>query len=43
MQKEEFLTYLYNYKRQGLYPNHKILDLGSRINAYGTAAGVTLT
>ena len=39
MADEEFSTYLYNYKRQGLYPSHNI-DLSIRLNAYGSAAGI---
>jgi hypothetical protein len=36
---EEFSTYQYNYKRQGLYPNHTF-DIEMRLNAYGTGAGI---
>lgn len=37
--KEEYTNYIRNYKRQGLYKNHKS-SLGKNINIYGTAAGV---
>lgn len=36
---EEFNAYEYNYKRQGLYRNHK-MDIGPRLNNSGTNAGV---
>lgn len=37
---EEYPTYIYNYKRQGLYLNIDKESLGWRINGYGTAAGI---
>lgn len=36
---EEFNTYEYNYKRQGLYPNSGF-NIKGRLNMYGTAAGL---
>jgi hypothetical protein len=38
--QEEFKNYIRNYKRQGLYPNHSMNDLGLRINGHGTALGL---
>lgn len=37
--KEEWSTYMYNYKRQGLYPKHGV-DLVTRIKGEGIQAGV---
>ncbi|HOK26809.1 MAG TPA: RHS repeat-associated core domain-containing protein [Bacteroidales bacterium] len=37
---EEYSTYVYNYRRQGLYLNIDKEGLGWRINAYGTSAGI---
>ena len=39
MQREEWDTYLYNYRNQGLYPNHGE-NLAWRINSYGMGAGI---
>ena len=41
MANEEFYTYTYNYRRQGLYPNHT-MNLSARLNAYGTRAGINI-
>jgi hypothetical protein len=37
---EEYSTYVYNYKRQGLYLSIDKESLGWRINGYGTSAGI---
>jgi RHS repeat-associated protein len=39
MAGEEFNTWAYNYKRQGLYTDHGY-DIGCRLNSYGTAASI---
>ena len=39
MAGEEFNTWAYNYRRQGLYREHGY-DIGSRLNSYGTVAGI---
>ncbi len=40
MAGEEFNTWAYNYRRQGLYRKHGFDDIGDRLNSYGTVAGI---